>query len=159
VYKEFLAWYSDELELPELHGMALDLPRSTARGHLATVWVVEKLPQDARTFLEYLAFLDPDCIQAKIFINFSGSLALMQDLPQKKGEWLKARDGLLRASLVHHNEQEGDLRIHQLLQDIVRAEFADERQSQLLSNFIVLLNAAFPKVSLDKRATTKRWPE
>jgi len=158
-HNEFLAWYSDELELPELHEMAVDLPRPTARGNLATIWAVEKLPQDARTFLEYLAFLDPDCIQERIFINFSGSLALMQDLPQKKGEWLKARGGLLRASLVHHNEQEGDLRIHRLLQDVVRAKLPDERQSQILSNLIVLLNAAFPKVPLDKRATTKRWPE
>ncbi|KAF2110706.1 hypothetical protein BDV96DRAFT_667086 [Lophiotrema nucula] len=158
-YKEFLEWYSDETEHSELHAMSVDLSRSTARGHLASIWAIEKLPADARGLLEYLAHLDPDCIQELIFTNFDIPSPPAFDLPQKRREWLLARGGLLRASLIHHNDELGDLRIHRLLQDVVRAKISDDRQNYVLHTLVTLLDEAFPKVPLNKRQNTSRWPQ
>lgn len=154
-YSEFLDMYEDETSHAELHNLTLGPQRATARGNLASIWAIDRLSPQARTLLEYLAFLDPDCIQERIFLDKNAPK--FDGLPQRLLAWNTARGELLQMSLIQRNDRTKDLRVHRLLQDSVKSKMSTERLGSVFRNLIKLLLNAWPTVTLDQRHSTGRW--
>ena len=156
-FSDFLELYQDESEHQELYELDLGHRNSTARGNIASIWAIDRLSEEARTLLDFLAMLDPDCIQERIFIDKSAPAVSVEKFPKKTLAWNSARGELLQMSLIKRNEQEKNLRIHRLLQDSVKAKMSTERAFIIFTNILSLVSSAWPSVTLDQRHNTNRW--
>lgn len=168
---EFLELYQDCTKHPDLHGKRFDSGIRTYPYSISTVWAFEKLNPEAKAFLEFMSFLDPDCIQEHILAEAPTEMSV-EPFPHNKKRYREARTGLLQSSLVKRNAQSKELSMHRLVQDAVRAKL-DREQVQAYFTFAVHLlwtawPSAMPKPSRqmfstqqkasDKRLLISGWP-
>ena len=156
-FSDFLDVYEDESEHQLLYELDLGPRNTTSRGNIASIWAINRLSEEAQTLLDFLALLDPDCIQERIFVSKSAPAVSVNRFPKKSIAWNSARGELLQMSLIKRNEQEKSIRIHRLLQDAVKARMSTERASIVFTNLLSLISAAWPSVTLDQRHNTGRW--
>lgn len=157
-YSDFLKQYEDESGREDLHNLQLNKTWSqTARGPIASIFAIDRLSPEARTLLELSSFLNPDCIQERIFLT--DALKDFPNFPRKTAAWNAARGELIQASLVKRNDAKRELRIHRVLRDSVRAKMAAEKTIDSFAYVVDLVSTAWPRVTLDKRHTTDRWQQ
>ena len=168
---EFLELYQDCTQHPDFHRKRFDSGIRTYPHSISTVWAFERLNSEARTFLELVSFLDPDCIQEDMLAEAPTEM-LVEHFPQDEKLYREARTELLQSSLVKRDAQSKGLSMHRLVQDAVRAKL-DRGQVQAYFRFAVHLlwtawPSAMPKPSRqmfsmqqkasDKRLLVSTWP-
>jgi hypothetical protein len=154
---EFEEYYRDNAK--RLHEMRISMGQ-TSYGHtISTVWAVEQLPKAAAALLKVLSLLDPDRIPEDLLTEGARYVPL-EDYPLKKSAYYDARAELLRSSLITRNMETNELRIHRLVQEVVREKMGDEELRIVFESTGVLLTAVWPFVSGTDptRNQAWRWP-
>ena len=160
-YPEFLRMYEDQAERTELYGLEMQPRQPTARGNVATIWAIDRLSPHSRSFLNILAFLDPDgiqdCILDMLLRSHSEYQVIPPDVPKTRIEFNFARAELLERSLIRRNEHKGELWIHRVLQDTARGKMNHQKRFEVFTFAVDLIHLVWPKAALDRRHNTTRW--
>jgi hypothetical protein len=136
--QEVLDLYAEEFSFASLH------KSQDHHGHtLSTIWAFESLCPAAMGLLEVLSFMDPDAIP---------EIILKQELPEAFGcefsattvSYINARLDLLKSSLVVRNKDLGQLILHRLVQDVVRARMTTESRTRTFTLVVSLLSCTCP---------------
>jgi hypothetical protein len=143
---EFLELYDDAKEAPALHSSVPQPLRDRGRGGLGAVWDIESLTQPARVLLDILSFLHGDCIQESILTRriAADTSSLIPDFPKTRLDFLDARHQLIRSSLIYHNQETAEYRIHPVVQDVVRGKMSIERMKTIFATAVDFVLAAWP---------------
>lgn len=173
-FREFLSRYSEIKERPEMYGFEPSGRNKTRRGSVAFIFATDKLKsQGAKRLLEISSFLDPDCVHGFVLEHAVGMRSI-EDFPQTKSAFYKARAELLRASLFQRSfpeEQDSstpqlvhatvkgqeDFSIHRLVQDTVKANLTDGRILTTVKDALSILKAVWGPTALDKRHSVELW--
>ncbi|KAI9708157.1 MAG: hypothetical protein M1820_004111 [Bogoriella megaspora] len=134
------------------------LGRPLAYDHtVASVWAIEQLPDSARALLKVLSVLDSDRIQETILTEAAEDVDL-ENYPATKSDYADARYELIRASLVTSNTAEKQLRIHRLVQAVVREALGPDELKTVFESALILLSAVWPFTTFETRNQMYRWP-
>ncbi|KAJ6260258.1 LOW QUALITY PROTEIN: hypothetical protein Dda_4482 [Drechslerella dactyloides] len=114
---------------------------------ISTVWDAdfERLPGEASTLRNFLAFLDPDKIQDSMLLE-GGPAISDQDFAflQDEMDFAEAKTPLLRSALVDRWYETGSLSIHCLVQEAVIRQLPDAQRVKYVDAAIELLSNSFP---------------
>ncbi|KAL9028780.1 MAG: hypothetical protein Q9196_002903 [Gyalolechia fulgens] len=102
---------------------------------LGTTWAVEQLDVSAYTLLKVLSVLDPDRIPEELLLDGVKRVEL-PNYPVKRSVYINARAELIYSSMVTRNMATNELRIHRIVQDIVRQKMG---KSELQSMFAAVM--------------------
>lgn len=119
--------------------------------------VVDVLSSPAVALLRVLSFLDPDRIQENVLLEGAERCG-MEAYPRTRSGYCKARDELVGLSLVTHNAASEDLRIHRLVQAVVRKALGWGEWKASFNGTIKLLSAVWPFTDFSDRNKPVRWP-
>ncbi|EWC47543.1 hypothetical protein DRE_03163 [Drechslerella stenobrocha 248] len=114
---------------------------------ISTVWELdfERLPEEATTLRNLLAFLDPDSIHDSMILE--GGRALLNDgfaFIGDEMDFAEAKTPLLRSALVDRCYETGTLSIHRLVQEAVIRTLAEPERTRFVDCTITLLSNSFP---------------
>lgn len=115
----------------------------SARQTIASVWSIESLPPGAVALLRVLSMLDADAIPEEILLTGAKQTGL-ENYPQDKFQYFDAREVLVKSSLITHNMDLKFLRIHRLVQDVVRQKLAVDELRVIYDAAVVLVSAVWP---------------
>ncbi|KAJ8132877.1 hypothetical protein O1611_g748 [Lasiodiplodia mahajangana] len=93
-----------------------------SEGNLATVWALENLYESHRDSFELLgvlSMLDPELIPHEL-LTMSSRFSASHDPSVNEASYIASRKHLADTSLIDVSRETGDLRIHRLVQDLVR---------------------------------------
>ncbi|WEW58349.1 hypothetical protein PRK78_003817 [Emydomyces testavorans] len=115
---------------------------------LSTVWKLSlrRLTGDASSLQKLLVFFDPDRIDETILTNKelsqgeSSEFGFLQD----EMDFLDAKEGLLRASLIDRSEESSYISMQRLVQAVVIENLTTEEREKYMNEAVMLLTAAFP---------------
>lgn len=146
--EDFLVYYNEDAR--RLHEMRIPGSNTHYKQTVASVWMLEALKKPALTLLQVLSFLDPDRIQEGILIQDTKNIKL-PDYPKSKVSYLDARTELIQSSLISYDIKSSELRIHRLVQDVVREQLSGEAKMAVFEATITLLSNCWPFVNFDDR--------
>ncbi|KAL9611676.1 MAG: hypothetical protein Q9167_003705 [Letrouitia subvulpina] len=155
--QEFEEWYHEDSK--GLHSERVPGKESDYQYTIATVWAIEQLELNKKpvfSLLKVLAILDPDIIPEDLLHEDIKDIEL-PDYPKKGRPYFNARADLLRASLVKRNIASNELRIHRLLQDVVRHKMSESELHILYASAASLLHSAWPYVSGTDPSRNQSW--
>ena len=115
---------------------------------LARVWNFDTLSSEANFILHLISLLPADCIPEK---------ALTHGIFDILKSYHKAREVLVRSSLITYNESDRQIAIHRVVQDVIRRTMDPSRYGQILDTAFLLLKEAWPSQSLGRRYGTYQW--
>ncbi|KAI9653617.1 MAG: hypothetical protein M1821_006964 [Bathelium mastoideum] len=150
--KDFIEYYEEDakrLQETSIRGL-------TYNQTLASVWAVEQLSPIASSLLKVLSVLDPDQIPEELLTEGSRDVKL-PNYPNKKSAHFDARAELIRSSLIVRNFELEVLRIHRLVQDVVRQKLSKNELSQVFNAAVTLMTAVWPFSRLTNRNNTDRY--
>jgi hypothetical protein len=154
--QEFMEYYKEDAgRLQNAHSQHI---RSTYAHTVSTVFAIERIPPAAAALLQVLSLLDPDAIPERILTNGAISVKL-ESYPKTKADYFEARAELIRSSLITRHIDENEIRIHRLVQDVVRQKMPAGGLQIVFDDTINLLSAVWPFASLNKATETARWKE
>ena len=151
--EEFLAYYEENAR--KLHQMPVPGQRQSYKQTVSSVWMLEALSTSATALLRVLSFLDPDRIQERILLRDTNGVELPH-YPKSCSAYMDARTELLQSSLITKDFKNNELRIHRLVQDVVRERLTDEETLAVYESTIILLSHSWPFIEFDKRNETTR---
>lgn len=158
-FEEFLKAYDEEENHRELLGTKLNAPgRARIQGYehtLASVWALESLKHGTE-LLQVISFLDPDCIQEKIFTTAPKNIGL-SGFPHTALSYQKARTELVQSSLVLRDTNTHTLSVHRLIQDATRSKIADEDLRAVFATAVRLVASVWPFEEFGWRHGTSRF--
>ncbi|KAL1623881.1 hypothetical protein SLS54_004348 [Diplodia seriata] len=149
--KEFLEKYDEEakdLQATVITGLTHDQS-------IASVWALENLTPAAAALLKLLSILDPDSIPQEILIRSANEVKL-DGYPKRKKDYYNARTELINTSLVKRDYETESLRMHRLVQDVVRRKMEPEEMQDVLEAATVLVSGVWPFVRFEDRNLTSR---
>lgn len=153
--EDFLVDY--QKDVGKLHQTRL--PRSTDPAQytqtVSSVWMLEALSKSALALLRVISFLDPDRIQEGVLFRDTKNVKL-PDYPLTKPRYLDARTELTESSLITHDIKNGEVRVHRLVQDVVREQLTDEERIAVFEATITLLSNSWPFIHFDERNSLRR---
>lgn len=150
---EFIGYY--EQSPHELH-LAKDMPGHDAYNlTISTVWMLEALSETAIELLQVLALLDPERIQEEVLCQHVENVTLCH-YPKNSVEYIHARTELIHSSLITRDIERKEIRIHRLLQEVVRERMSIEQTYNTFESTISLLSGAWPFVEFDERNQVDR---
>ncbi|KAI1448209.1 P-loop containing nucleoside triphosphate hydrolase protein [Annulohypoxylon stygium] len=136
---EFVEWYEhDSKKLQETL-----IPNWTKQQTIAFVWNIESLDPSATALLQVLSFFDSDSIPEEILIKGAKQVQL-ENYPSDRPAYFEAREALMKSSLVIRNKQLGILRIHRLVQDVVRDKLDLPLFREVFNASTTLLSVVWP---------------
>lgn len=138
---EFLEYY--DLDTKKFQETLV--PGLTKQQTVASIWNVESLPSPAVALLRVLSVLDADAIYEDILTKGATNVEL-ESYPQDKPSYFEAREALIKSSLVTRNMDLGFLKIHRLVQDVVRQKLSIEELRGVYSAAVTLVSAVWPFV-------------
>ena len=157
-YSDF--WNIYEKERSRLYAMTPQRKEKGYQHNLATVWSLQNLSEGSETFLQILSTLDPDFVPETIFIQHLDEVKLA-GFPSDLINYYSSRGGLMGASLVsltNLQQNQKVLRLHRLLQDVVRARMDDSRFDMVFEASINLISKNWPFQNLEQRHQQRdRW--
>ena len=121
------------------------IPGLTKQQTVASIWNIESLSPPAVALLRVLSMLDGDLVPEDILITGAKRVKL-ENYPQDKIAYFEARETLMKSSLVTRNVDLGILRIHRLVQDVVRQKLGLEDFCAVYNAAVVLVSAVWPFV-------------
>ncbi|SPQ20325.1 4196d626-36d8-43bd-9a53-2dcfe937b147 [Thermothielavioides terrestris] len=137
--KEFLERYDKDAKSFQ----ELPVPGLTKDQTIASTWNIESLPSPARALLRVLSVLDPDAIPEDILTTGVSGVDL-EHYPKTEKEYIDAREELLKSSLVSWNRDLGFLKIHRLVQDVVREKMSLDELRAAYNAAVTLVSAVWP---------------
>lgn len=146
--EDFLAYY--EVNARKLHDTAAPGQRRSYKQTISSVWMLEALSRSATALLQVLSLLESDRIQESLLFRDMNGVEL-PDYPKSRSAYIDARTELLSSSLVTKDMKNNELRIHRLVQDVVRERLSDEQSHAVYESTIVLVSNSWPFVQFDGR--------
>lgn len=152
--KDFLEYYREDAQrLQKLRAPG----RKTNYDHtLSSVWAIEALSPESLVLLRVLSFLDPDNIPEIILTDGAKDVQL-EHYPKRKSAYFEARLELVRTSVITRDTEHNSIRIHRLVQDVVRQKMTIEELSGVFEAVVVLISKLWPFVTWDQRNVITRW--
>ncbi|KAJ5406075.1 tetratricopeptide repeat domain-containing protein [Penicillium sp. CMV-2018d] len=150
-FPELYEWYEDGTGRGDLLTLDAVSPRPEARGNIASIWAIEQLGPHAACLLEICTMLDPDCIQERLFASNLGEVGCLEHFPTTTLTYLAARADLIRRSLIAHNPENRQFRVHRVLQDSVLSKMSLSRMLRVFSFAVNLVLAAWGDTPLAQR--------
>ncbi|KAJ0120519.1 tetratricopeptide repeat domain-containing protein [Diaporthe amygdali] len=151
---DFEEWYEEDSK--HLRDMRVKGPQSTYKHTVGTAWAVEQLSDPAIALLNVLSVLDPDLIPEDMLLDGAKNVTL-PNYPVKKRHYFDARAELIHTSLVSRNLASNEIRLHRLVQDVVRENMDDELLHSVYGAVAVLLSAVWPFVSGTDPTRNQAW--
>jgi hypothetical protein len=115
----------------------------TKQQTVASIWNIESLSPPALALLRVLSVLDPDNIPESLLTTGSDKVEL-EHYPEDKFQYREARAELIQSSLVTRNMELGFLKIHRLVQDVVRHQLSISDMRLVYDAGVVLLSTVWP---------------
>lgn len=115
----------------------------TRQQTIASVWNIESLSPGAAALLRVLSVLDPDNIPENLLMDGADKIEL-DNYPKTKFEYMDARGELMNSSLVSRNIELRFLKIHRLVQDVVRQRLKISDMRQVYDAGVLLLSTVWP---------------
>lgn len=152
--KEFEEWYDEDSK--HLHGLKTTTGMSNYQHTVATAWTVEQLTAPALALLQVLSLLDPDRIPEEMLVDGAKDVKF-QSYPTKKRAFIEARAELLHISLTTKNMATNELKVHRLVQAVVRQKMSESATLSAFSAVSILISAVWPWVSGTDPTRNQPW--
>jgi len=149
---EFIEYY--EQDTTNFHEAA-PISSLTKQQSIASIWNVESLDPTSLALLQVLSVLDPDMIPESILLT-GASKVLLQDYPKTRIAYFDARATLMKSSLVTRNVELGFLRIHRIVQDVVRQKMNDEHLRNVFNAAVTLVSTVWPFANVSALCNSDR---
>jgi hypothetical protein len=148
-------WYNEGSK--DLHNMPISGPESTYKHNIWSTWATEQLSAPALTLLRVLSVLDPDRIPEDLLRDGAKRIEL-EHYPVNKIDYFNARAELINSSLVSRNMAMNELRIHRLVQEVVRHKMNSSELQAIYAATTTLISAVWPYVTHSTRNRVGRVP-
>jgi hypothetical protein len=102
-----------------------------------------------------LSFLDPDRISEEILCGNDKDVDVPH-YPKTRVAYFDARTELIQSSLVIRDIKNNKLRIHRLLQEVVRKKLTNEESYVVFRTVTTLLSNCWPSIKFDERNMVDR---
>lgn len=124
-----------------------------------TIWVLDRLSGHGKAFVWVLSLLDPDDIPEDLLIDGSRNLKSRNRPFYHSGreEYLEARTELLSSSLIKHNQEQGTLSIHRIVQDLARSSMDEDALIYAFDKAANLVITAWPFQSMKEHHSIARF--
>lgn len=119
---------------------------------------LEPLKADSRSLLEMISFLDPDKIPKSIFEDHI-AMAGLSGLATDKIGYKSSIKQLIHSSLVLQDTDTKDLRLHRIVQDVVRVAMSVQRRAEVLTATVKLVAESWVFIDLLARWEIQRYSE
>jgi hypothetical protein len=139
---EFIEYY--EQDTANFHEAA-PVSSLTKQQTIASTWNVESLDPTSVALLRVLSVLDADMIPESVLLTGAAEVQL-NDYPRTRMEYFEARATLMKSSLVSRNVELGFLRIHRIVQDVVRQKLSTELLRDVYNAAVTLVSTVWPYV-------------
>lgn len=153
--RELEAWYSEGSR--DLHDASINIPESTYKHTIWSTWATEQLSAFGITLLQVLSVLDPDRIPEELLTEGAKQTEL-EYYPVKKMDYFNARAELINSSLVSRNMATNELRIHRLVQEVVRHKMDSSELQNIYKAAAALISTVWPYVTHSTRNRVGRVP-
>ncbi|KAL5120651.1 hypothetical protein ACEQ8H_001399 [Pleosporales sp. CAS-2024a] len=145
---EFLQHYESQTSITRIGKNNAANSHSQYKHSLFTVWALDTLTPSALALLQVMSFFSPDSIQETLLQHYT-NIDSSPKYPNNEDDFMDAGTDLTKASLVKRNmsglEKAGnELTLHRLVQDVTRAQIADEDAPALLPFCLRLLRRSWP---------------
>ena len=137
--KDLIEYYEEDAKT--LHETSV--PGLTYNQTIASVWAVDSLPSQASALLRVISMLDPDGIPEEVLTK-GAERVILDQYPKKKTDYFRARAELIRTSLITRNFEREQLRIHRLVQDVVRHKMPIDESRMVFDDTVILLSSIWP---------------
>lgn len=151
--RDFLEYYEEDAK--RLQEMPVPGLKTVYNQTIASVWAIESLPDEALALLQVLSLLDPDRIPEELLTEGAKHVKLPH-YPVKKAAYFDARTELIRSSLITRNIDLNEIRIHRLVQDVVRRKMTSDQALLVFEATIALISRLWPFVKFHQRNETER---
>lgn len=139
-----------------LHGfLEAAVPGLTKQQTVALTWNIDGLPEPARVLLRVLSVLDADGITEDILTKGADSVEL-PNYPSTRVAYFAAREELIKSSLVVRNIDQGSLKVHRLVQDLVRKKMQPPELQAVCNAAVSLVSAVWPFVNVSNLNSVER---
>lgn len=153
-FKDFEDWYGEDAK--GLHYLRVSGMRTSYQHTIGTAWAVEQLSDSALALLNVLSILDPDRIPEEILMDGANELNLL-NYPSRKHKYFSARAELIHVSLITRNMATNEIRIHRLVQEVVRQKMDEDSIHTVYAAVAVLMSAVWPYVSGTDPTRHQAW--
>lgn len=137
--KEFIEYYERDAKTFQ----ESITPGLTKYQTVASIWNVESLSPPALALLQVISVLDPDFIPEDILTTGAAAVDLL-DYPKTKISYFEAREELIKSSLVTRNFELRFLKIHRLVQDVVRQKLTMKALQEVYDTAVSLVSTVWP---------------
>jgi hypothetical protein len=151
--RDFEDWYREDSKA--LHNLQYKRMQANYQHTVGTAWAVDQLSASTRSLLQVLSVLDPDRIPEEL-LQVVGEVKL-PNYPIKKDEYFNARAELINTSFVTKNMAANELRIHRLVQDVVRQRMEENELRTIYAAAALLISAVWPYVSGSDPTRNQFW--
>ena len=155
-----------------LYGLFLDKRFSHGQGYdhnLASVWALESLSreseesQEAFAMLCIIAFMDSECISEEL-LRPDPERNQVPNYPRAEPDLFQRRKLLLNASLVERGPSESDIKVHRMVQQVVRANVSKDPllAEKVFHDVLARVSMHWPYVNriyvIGTQGKVDRWP-
>ena len=124
---------------------------------VGTAWAVDQLSASTRSLLQVLSVLDPDRIPEELLAVDGRKEVELPNYPIKKDEYFNARAELINTAFVTNNMATKELRIHRLVQDVVRQGMEEDKLHAIYAAAALLISDIWPYVSGSDPTRNQFW--
>lgn len=153
--EEFLIYYANDAK--KLHEMHVPGQNPMYNQTVSSVWMLDALSREAIALLQVLSFLDPDRISEEILFSSTKNVdAPLPHYPKTRVVYFDARTELIQSSLILRDIKNNELRIHRLVQEVVRKKLTNEELYLVFETVTLLLSNCWPSIKFDERNMVSR---
>ncbi|KAL8939352.1 MAG: hypothetical protein Q9211_002782 [Gyalolechia sp. 1 TL-2023] len=154
--EEFLIYYANDAK--RLHEMRVPGQNPTYNQTVSSVWMLDALSKEATALLQVLSFLDPDRISEEILFGHAKDVnAPLPYYPKTRVAYIDSRTELIQSPLIFRDIKNNELRIHRLVQEVVRKKLTDDESHSVFETVVVLLSSCWPSIKFDERNMYLRY--
>ncbi|KAL9030920.1 MAG: hypothetical protein Q9196_000994 [Gyalolechia fulgens] len=134
--EDFLIYYANDAK--RLHEMRVPGQNPTYNQTVSSVWMLDALSKEATALLQVLSFLDPDRISEEILFGHAKDVnAPLPYYPKTRVAYFDSRTELIQSSLIFRDIKNNELRIHRLVQEVVRKKLTDDESHSVFETVVV----------------------
>lgn len=153
-FRDFEEWYDEDAK--HLHYLRESGMKSSYQHTIGTAWAIERLSPFAFALLKVLSVLDPDRIPEELLTDGAKEVEL-PNYPVKKQQYFTARADLIHLSLVTRNMATNELKVHRLVQDVVRHKLAQAELHAVYAGVALLISSVWPYVCGTDPTRNQAW--
>jgi hypothetical protein len=119
-------------------------------------WALECLSPKASSLLDVLSMFDPDNIVERM-LQVPPDDICITEYPNTSIEYNKAKEELMKYSIISRDKEKGTLTIQRLVQDAARRRMSSTYYIQVFNTCVALINDAWPYTPFTWRHGVERW--